>query len=46
MQGGLELPNLVDQPYLKDLTKEVTKKLKLEPCDLGSCYMMPKVKKC
>ena len=46
MQGGLDIPNLVDQPYLNALTKEVTKNLKREPCDSGSCYMMPKVKKC
>ena len=44
MQGALEMPNLVELTLPKGLNKISDYKLKKEPCDSGSCYMMPKVK--
>ena len=44
MKIGLDMPNLVDQPHLKSLIKGNECKLMKVPCDLRSCYMIPKVK--
>ena len=44
MKGGLDLPNLVDQPNLKALIKKWIQAKRKVPFDLGSCYMIPKVK--
>ena len=44
MQGALEMPNLVELSLPKGLNKISDYKLKKEPCDSVSCYLMPKVK--